>query len=225
MFPNWLSFLLLALASIAAAVGAAPDFLVALAATNLAATNLAATNLAAAQLAVVGFSAGLLSVLAFANLAAATCSAPEPTVRICYNKTGATPQNITLGDISYMAEYLRFTASQDSSSEFYTMSLPAADNCTEWQVTTRGSTWLMAKLVGNAAASVTFDDLANSIDGGVGADNATKAAALYGCDTAGGQMGVVVDADDARYQQAQFTNGTFTNEGIVVKLVRNPDAA
>jgi hypothetical protein len=37
-------------------------------------------------------------------------------------------------------------------------------------------------------------------------------------------MGVVVDTGDARYQQAQFTNGTFTNEGIIVKLVRNPDA-
>jgi hypothetical protein len=223
MFPNWLSFLLLALASITAAVGSAPDFLVALAAAaNLApAADLAATSLAATSL---GVSAGLLSALAFANLAAATCSAPEPTARICYNGTGATPQNITLGDISYVAEYLRFTASQDSSSDFYTMSLPAADNCTEWQVATRGSTWVMAKLVGNVAASVTFDDLANSVDGGAGADNVTKAAALYGCDTAGGQMGVVVDTGDARYQQAQFTNGTFTNEGIIVKLVRNPDA-
>jgi hypothetical protein len=223
MFPNWLSFLLLALASITAAVGSAPDFLVALAAAaNLApAADLAATSLAATSL---GVSAGLLSALAFANLAAATCSAPEPTARICYNGTGATPQNITLGDISYVAEYLRFTASQDSSSDFYTMSLPAANNCTEWQVTTRGSTWVMAKLVGNVAASVTFDDLANSVDGGAGADNVTKAAALYGCDTAGGQMGVVVDTGDARYQQAQFTNGTFTNEGIIVKLVRNPDA-
>ena len=220
MIPNWVSFLLLALASTSAAAGSAPDFLVALAALNIATANLAASSLAAVDL-----SAGLLSVLAFADLAAATCSTPEPATRICYNETGATPQNITLGDISYVAEYLRFTASQDSSSDFYTMSLPAADNCTEWQVTTRGSTWVMAKLVGNVAASVTFDDLANSIDGGTGADNATKAAALYGCDTAGGQMGVVVDADDARYQQAQFTNGTFTNEGIIVKLVRNPDAA
>lgn len=166
----------------------------------------------------------ILAVLALVSQTVTVCFAPEPASRICYSDAGATPQNISLQEIGYVADYLRFYGSQELNPEFYNMSLPEADNCTEWQVTAKGSTWVMAKLVGDKAASVTFDDLADTIDGGAGANDTVKAAALHGCDTAGGQMGVVVDAGDSRYQQPRFTNGTFTNQGIIVKLVRNPDA-
>ena len=164
----------------------------------------------------------LVSALALATQVTAICFAPEPAKKICYSEPGATPQNITLQEITFVAGYLRFYGSQPGNPQFYTMPLPDADNCAEWQVTTKGSTWVMAKLVGDEAASVTFDDLANTIDGGAKATTDQKAAALYGCGTAGGQIGVVVNATDPRYQQAQFTDGTFTNKGIVVKLVRNP---
>ncbi|KAM7192997.1 hypothetical protein V8F33_008045 [Rhypophila sp. PSN 637] len=164
-----------------------------------------------------------LSTLAFASQGSAFCFGPEPARRICYSDPGATPQNITLQEINYVAGYLRFYGSQKGNPQFYTMPLPDADNCAEWQVTTKGSTWVMAKLVGDDAASITFDDLANTIDGGGSkATPEQKAAALIGCNTAGGQMGVVVNATDPRYQQLQFTNGTFTNQGIIIKLVRNP---
>jgi len=166
----------------------------------------------------------LLGALAAASQTAAFCFAPEPTRRICYSDPGATPQNITLQEITYVAGYLRYYGQQPGNPQFYTMNLPDADNCAEWQVTTKGSTWVMAKLVGDSAASVTFDDLANTIDGGAGANATTKAKALYGCNTAGGQMGVVLNATDPRYKQTQFTDGTYTNQGIVIKLVRNPGA-
>ncbi|KAL2167139.1 hypothetical protein VTG60DRAFT_1658 [Thermothelomyces hinnuleus] len=164
----------------------------------------------------------LLVALGLASQAYAICYAPEPARRICYDEPGATPQNITLQEITYVAGYLRYYGSQPGNPQFYTMNLPDADNCGEWQVTTKGSTWVMAKLVGDEAASVTFDDIANTIDGGAGATPEQKAAALYGCGTAGGQMGVVVNAEDPRYQQPQFVNGTYTNQGIIIKLVRNP---
>lgn len=164
-----------------------------------------------------------IGMLALASQVTAFCFGPEPPQRICYSETGATPQNITLREITYVAGYLRYYGSQPGNPQFYTMPLPDADNCAEWQVTSQGSTWVLAKLVGNDAASITFDDLANTIDGGAGATAAEKAAALYGCDTAGGQMGVQITADDPRYQEEQFLDGTYTNEGIVIKLVRNPD--
>lgn len=62
----------------------------------------------------------------------------------------------------------------------------------------------MAKLVGNNTASVTFDDIANTIDGGANSTLEQKAAALHSCDTNGGQVGVEVNTMDPRYQQRQF---------------------
>ncbi|KAL7800723.1 hypothetical protein V8C43DRAFT_302739 [Trichoderma afarasin] len=73
-----------------------------------------------------------------------------------------------------------------------------------WLVTTKGGTWVMAKLVGNDTASVTFDDIANTIDGGANSTLEQKAAALHSCDTNGGQVGVEVNTMDHRYQQRQF---------------------
>ncbi|KZZ92600.1 hypothetical protein AAL_06226 [Moelleriella libera RCEF 2490] len=163
-----------------------------------------------------------LGAIFLASKVSAVCFAPEPADRICYNKAGATPQNISLKELTYVAGYLRFYGSQAGNPRFYTMPLPTADNCAEWQVTTKGSTWVMAKLVGDDAASVLFDDIANTIDGGPKATPEQKAAALYGCATDGGQVAVKVNTSDPRYQQEQFVNGTFTNQGIVIKLVRNP---
>jgi hypothetical protein len=164
----------------------------------------------------------IVSAIVLASQTSAICFGPEPAKRICYNEAGATPQNISIKEITYVAGYLRFYGSQPGNPQFWTMPLPDADNCAEWQVTTKGSTWVMAKLVGDDAASVTFDDIANTIDGGATATPEQKAAALYGCDTNGGQIGVKVNTTDPRYQQEQFKNGTFTNQGIIIKLVRNP---
>jgi hypothetical protein len=164
----------------------------------------------------------VITALALASQASAVCFAPEPVKRICYSEAGARPQNITLAEITYVAGYLRFYGKQPGNPQFYTMRHPEADNCAEWQVTTKGSTWVMAKLVGDKQASVTFDDIANTIDGGATATDAQKKAALYGCNTAGGQVGVKINSTDTRYQQQQFKNGTFTNQGIIIKLVRNP---
>jgi hypothetical protein len=163
------------------------------------------------------------ALTSLATQTSAFCFAPEPTYEICYTTAnGATPQNVTLQEIAYVAGYLRYYGKQKGNPQFYTMNLPDADNCAEWQVTTKGSTLVLAKLIGDDAASVTFDDIANTIDGGASATAAQKAAALYGCGTAGGQVGVAINATDPRYQEEQFTNGTYTNQGIIIKIVRNP---
>ena len=107
------------------------------------------------------------------------------------------------------------------------MDLPEADGCAEWQVTTKGATWVMAKLVGNSAAAVTFRDIANTIDGGdieaeeenegnskddSEAEIEVSEDSLAGCGEAGGQMGVIVDAKDPLYKTEEFVGGGFTSE-------------
>jgi hypothetical protein len=51
-------------------------------------------------------------------------------------------------------------------------------NCAEWQIATEGSTLIIGKLVGDQDASVTYDDVATTIDGGEFATDADKAKAL-----------------------------------------------
>jgi hypothetical protein len=106
---------------------------------------------------------------------------------------------------------------EQGGSPFWKMPLPEAENCGEWQVTAKGRTWVMAKLVGDEPGAVLFSDIAATIDG-LGLSDPTKA--LTACGTAGGQMGTIVNATDPLYQSEEF-NG-FTNSGIIIKLVKSP---
>lgn len=167
----------------------------------------------------------ILSGLALAGASAAICLNPEPSRRICYNENGATPQNLNMKEVDFIARYLRSYQAQaikEGRSPFWKMSEADADNCAEWQVSTKGKTWAMAKLVGDDSAAVTFNDIANTIDPGANAPVKDKDAALVKCDTAGGQMGVIVNATDPLYQSKEFVDGGFTNQGIVIKLVHSP---
>lgn len=122
--------------------------------------------------------------------------------------------------MNFTAQYLRqYEENQISlgQSPFWRMTLPDADNCGEWQVTTKGRTWVMAKLVGNEPAAVLFSDIAATIDG-LTLEDPSKA--LLNCSTAGGQMGVIVDEENPLYQTQLFEG--FVNKGIIIKLVRSP---
>ncbi|KAK4118086.1 hypothetical protein N657DRAFT_651646 [Parathielavia appendiculata] len=149
-----------------------------------------------------------------------TCFFPEPERRICYSEPGGTPQNLDLREVNFVAQYLRAYEQQQLSqggSPFWKMPLPEADNCGEWQVTSKGRTWVMAKLVGDEQAGVLFSDIANTIDG---LNLADPSKALLNCSTAGGQMATIVD-DTNPYYQTQLFDG-FTNKGIIIKLVKSP---
>src|ERR1700760_2669946 len=150
---------------------------------------------------------------------AATCLNPEPSTRICYNSQGATPQNIVVKDLQYTIKMLRHNAQQDGNSKFLTMKVADADNCAEWSIFTSGSVLLLAKLVGDKDASVTYNDVANTLDGG---SDANTANSILGCDTAGGQMGVAVNATEPLYQSPDFLKGGFVNTGIIMKVVHAP---
>lgn len=166
-----------------------------------------------------------LSITALAGYAAAICLNPEPAKRICYSENGATPQNLNMKEVDYIARYLRSYQAQavkEGRSPFWKMNEADADNCAEWQVSNKGKTWALAKLVGDDSAAVTFNDIANTIDPGAQSSDVEKDKALVKCGTAGGQMGVIVNTTDPLYQSKEFVDGGFTNQGIVVKLVHAP---
>ncbi|GAW18335.1 hypothetical protein ANO14919_078100 [Xylariales sp. No.14919] len=152
------------------------------------------------------FSSACVGASAFLGLTSATCFFPEPSDQICYNTNGATPQNLDVREVAFIAKYLRAYQTQ----------------ATAQGLTTKGGTWALAKLVGDNAAAVTFNDIANTIDGGVSATPAQVAQSLTNCGTAGGQMSVIVNATDPLYSGAEFVGGGYTNQGIVIKLVHAP---
>ncbi len=173
----------------------------------------------------------LLAAAAIAHRASAglilpmTCFFPEPARQICYDEPGGTPQNLDAREVDFIGRYLRSYQEQvvrEGGSPFWKMTTEDADNCAEWQVTAKGGTWALAKLVGDYSVAVTFTDIANTIDPGAAATPEQKAASLVNCGTAGGQMGVIVNATDPLYQSAEFVDGGFTTEGIIIKLVHSP---
>jgi hypothetical protein len=145
---------------------------------------------------------------------------PEPARRIYYSEPGATPQDLDLREVNFVAQYLRAYEEETLSqggSPFWKMPLPEANNCGEWQVTSKGQTWVMAKLVGDEPAGVLFSDIAATIDG-LTLDDPSQAP--LNCSTAGGQMGTTVD-ETKPYYQTQLFEG-FTTKGIIIKLVKSP---
>lgn len=130
----------------------------------------------------------ILAALLFGGQALAACFTPEPDQRICYNSAGATTQNVTLKEVQYTAKYLRYYGGLASSPPFFSMPAVDGDACPEWQVTSKGSTLVLAKFVGEKNGSVTFNDIANTIDGGAAETTDQIASALMGCGTAGGQV-------------------------------------
>ncbi|KAI9148706.1 putative beta- -glucanosyltransferase [Paramyrothecium foliicola] len=148
------------------------------------------------------------------------CFFPEPERRICYSEPGATPQNLDMDEVRFTAEYLRAYQEQQiaqGGSPFWKMPLPDANNCAEWQVTAKGRTWIMAKLVGNEAGAVLFSDIAATIDGMTLDDSSV---AIANCSTAGGQMATIVDDTNLLYRSSLFKG--FTNKGIIIKVVKSP---
>ncbi|CEL10893.1 hypothetical protein ASPCAL14000 [Aspergillus calidoustus] len=63
-----------------------------------------------------------------------------------------------------------------------------------------------------------FADIATTVDGGVNATKAQQAAALVGCGSDGGLLGVRVNASDPTYSGPAYPEG-YTTEGILIKIL------
>lgn len=152
-----------------------------------------------------------------------TCG--ETNGRVCYGIGGGEAQNIDEADIAYAASYLRFLA-ENSNNPLWTM--PPEFDCSEWglPIADAGTVLVLAKHTKpRTNSSVTYYDLARTIDGGAQATSAQMAESLLGaCGSGGGMMGVTVDDKDPAYSTPAYKASGAKHQDIIVKIVRAPVA-
>lgn len=68
-------------------------------------------------------------------------------------------------------------------------------------------------------ASVLFEDIATTLDGGEKADAATASLALFGCGTDGGSLGVAVNSTNSAYTSGAYKALSAVPSGILIKVV------
>ncbi|RDA91591.1 hypothetical protein CP533_4627 [Ophiocordyceps camponoti-saundersi (nom. inval.)] len=147
----------------------------------------------------------------------------EGTQLVCYDQA---PQGLDLADVKYAAKVLRSIARRNSDPPRWTMSSPSDVDCPEWTMTISniGSLLVLTKQINpRIVSSVTYEDIANTIDGGEAASDADRANSLLACGSNGGQRGVKVNKQSPAYQAADFKEGRVKARGIIIKLVKNPN--
>lgn len=156
--------------------------------------------------------------------AAEVCDDTETTSLLCYEEPNGTPQNVTVADITYVAGYLRYYGSSTPNPpHFFTMTAADAPDCDEWTLYTHGTVLALGKHLNSALnSSVLFADIATTIDGGPGASTAAQQAAIIGCLTAGGSLGVLVNSTNPAYNTSTYTSSDYTPDGILIKIVQAP---
>lgn len=149
----------------------------------------------------------------------------ETANRVCFGVGGGTAQNIDQADIEYAAAYVRYLA-DNNNNPLWTM--PTEFDCSEWSlpVADAGTVLVLAKHVKpRTNSSVTYYDLARTIDGGADATPAQKAASLLGaCGSGGGMQGVTVNASDPAYKTPAYIASGAKPQDIIIKLVRAPSS-
>ncbi|KAH8912977.1 hypothetical protein BR93DRAFT_862833, partial [Coniochaeta sp. PMI_546] len=150
-----------------------------------------------------------------------TCYSSEGVNLLCYRSPSGEPQAVDVADVSYIAAYLRrYGRTNPRKPGFYTMLARDTADCAEWTLYTRGSALALAKHVDPAVnTSVLFEDIAATIDGGDRATDAQKRAAIIGCLSDGGSLGVVVNATNPAYATEEYVASGYQPGGILVKIV------
>lgn len=72
------------------------------------------------------------------------------------------------------------------------------------------------------ASSVSYADLANTIDGGEFATPADVQGSLLGCGEHGGMVGVKVNTSEPVYSTPEYKASGARSSGVLVKIVRAP---
>ncbi|KAH7131454.1 hypothetical protein B0J13DRAFT_562642 [Dactylonectria estremocensis] len=164
----------------------------------------------------------LLVTLAAASTVAAECHDEEPTL-YCYNGPDDNPQDLTVSDVTYIANALRAYGREIEGGRYFTMTAKDAPNCAEWTLFTQGSAVALAKHVGSRKdSSVLFEDIANTIDGGQ--HRHEVGPALIQCLADGGSASVIFNGSDVAYKTGEYLEKGYTPEGILIKIVTtNPD--
>ncbi|OTA97429.1 hypothetical protein M434DRAFT_7907 [Hypoxylon sp. CO27-5] len=152
-------------------------------------------------------------------------SCGETAALVCYGVDGqGTSQDLDLDDISYVAGYLRYLADTAGGSPLWTM--PPEFDCSEWSLPVfgAGTVLALAKHINpRTNSSVTYYDIARTIDGGADATPDQVAGSLLGkCGTNGGEVAVNVDTTDPAYSTPEYIASGAKPRDIIVKLVRDP---
>lgn len=104
--------------------------------------------------------------------------------------------------------------------------MPPANDCEEWQLPLAfGETVLsLAKHINpRINSSVLFEDMADTIDGGVNPTPESLAGSLLGaCGADGGMVGVRVNASNPAYSTPQYVSSGATAGGVIIKIVHSP---
>ncbi|KAK3368300.1 hypothetical protein B0H63DRAFT_534468 [Podospora didyma] len=160
------------------------------------------------------------------DLTIQTCFKGETSSLLCYRGTNGTSQDVTPADVAYIANYLRrYGRENPKKPNFLTMKGADTADCGEWSLYTRKSAKAVAKhLDPKIDSSVLFEDIANTIDGGVKTPgNATipitHHASVADCLSDGGSLGVVVNATHPAYLTPEYLAPGFTTKGILIKIV------
>jgi hypothetical protein len=171
------------------------------------------------SLALFGIAVAAPSSFSLSPRSAQICDDTETSALLCYTAPDNTPQDVLVADITYVAAYLRAYGAQSKAGLLYTMSAADTPDCDEWTIYSHGTVQAIAKHINTTLnTSVLFADIANTIDGGAGASAAQKAAALIGCGTDGGSLGVIYNASNPAYLASTYPAG-YTPAGILVKIV------
>jgi hypothetical protein len=149
----------------------------------------------------------------------------ETNARVCYGIGGGESQNINEADIAYAASHLRYLA-DNNNNPLWTM--PPEFDCSEWgsSVVDAGTAIVLAKHIKpRTNSSVTYYDLARTINAGAEATPAQLAASLLGsCGSGGSMMGVTVDDKDSAYNTPAYKASGAKHQDLIVKIVRAPSA-
>ncbi|KEY63860.1 hypothetical protein S7711_11525 [Stachybotrys chartarum IBT 7711] len=153
------------------------------------------------------------------EFAAFACYEDEPTDQFCYNPPNGTPQDVEVEDVQFVADYLRAYGAQTRLGRLFNMPAADAPDCGEWSLYSHGTAMAVAKhLDDDINSSVLFADIARTIDGGANATPEQRQEAIIGCLTAGGSLGVQVNASAPAYSAASYPDG-YVTDGVLIKIV------
>ena len=166
----------------------------------------------------------LTVLLAAAGLAstAAAQSCFEGTNLVCYGLPGGTSQNISLDDLQFAADTIRYNGQSSDPPGFYTMPAnPKLLGCDEWTVLDSGTVRVLAKHTSNAVnSSVLLEDMASTIDGGPDATDAAKQKAVIHCAEHGGQLLITANTSNPAYSSDAYKSSGNKPTDILVKIVK-----
>lgn len=172
------------------------------------------------------FLIALLAATAAAKFNIPSAACDEDNRKICYGKDGGVSQDLTLDDVQYVADHLRYLATTNSGDQQF-WNMPKSNTCDEWAlpVPRSGSVLALAKHIAPTVnSSVLFEDLARAVDGGDPATKEQHAKALIGCGKNGGQVAVTPNGGDARYKSEGYKASGAEPRGIIIKLVKAPSS-